>query len=99
MGNAVPGGPRRRWRTCCLVPVGIVLVLLGGCVGYRVYLRVRINAELQAIRDAGHPVTLEELNAFYPQPEGENAADLLVQAADLLVPLPERADEWRSASR
>jgi len=45
-----------------------------------------VNAKLEAIRQAGQPVTPAELNAWYPEPPaGENAAPLYAEAFAALV--------------
>ena len=42
--------------------------------------------ELEKIRAAGQPVTLEDLDAWYPYPEqGKNAADIYQEAFDCIV--------------
>ena len=71
---------RRRRPGCVLIGVIVLLVLAGAFVGYRLIMAGRVRAALQAIRDAGYPATLEELDAWYEWPEGENAADLYQQA-------------------
>ena len=64
---------RRRRPGCVLIGVIVLLVLAGAFVGYRLIMAGRVRAALQAIRDAGYPATLEELDAWYEWPEGENA--------------------------
>ena len=49
-------------------------------VGRRRQIRSQINAELDAIRKAGFPVTLRELSDYYPAPSGDNAAGVYGQA-------------------
>ena len=57
-----------------VVAVMVLLVILA-VAGRILYFDSKINSELAAIRKAGFPVTLDELNAWYPMPSGENAAD------------------------
>ncbi|GMV93319.1 MAG: hypothetical protein AMXMBFR82_30970 [Candidatus Hydrogenedentota bacterium] len=84
--------PRRRRTLIAVCVVGIVLVVLGlagagvwAALGRadRLYAQV---AELEAsIRERGQPVTLEELNAYYPAvPDEENAALVYEEAFRLL---------------
>ena len=53
--------------------------------GWRVSLRWRIHAELERIRAEGYPVTPVELDAWYAYPEGENAAEIYMQAFEAMV--------------
>ncbi len=52
----------------------IVAAIVLALVGRHLYYRSKINAELDAIRKAGFPVTLQELSDYYPVPQGQNAA-------------------------
>ena len=66
----------------------IVLLLLISSVSWMLYLGAlsrEVEAKLAAIKKAGYPVTLQDLNAWYPYPEGENAADVYEQAFAALV--------------
>lgn len=63
-----------------LIAGAIVAAIVLGFVGMHLYFRSKINAELDAIRKAGFPVTLQELSAYYPVPQGENAAAVYTQA-------------------
>ncbi len=78
---------------CLIIAVVLVLVLLGAYTAYRLILQARVRAELEAIRRAGYPVTLEELDAWYeyPPPGEPNAADLYMEAFQLLVEPSEEA--------
>jgi hypothetical protein len=69
---------RRWWIFLLIAAVGLV----GLFVLYRMRQTDRIEAKLDEIRRAGYPVTLEELNEWYPAPPpGEaNAADVLLAA-------------------
>jgi len=44
-----------------------------------------LQAEVRRFRGAGLPVTLEELNAWYPRPTGTNAADVYLRAFEAYV--------------
>ena len=70
----------RRIRAAWIVAAAIIAVIVLAFVGRQLYFRSKINAELDAIRKAGFPVTLQELNDYYPVPQGENAADVYAQA-------------------
>jgi hypothetical protein len=64
----------RRWYIALIV----VLALYGT---YRYTLHRMVKAKLDEIRRQGYPVTLAELDKWYPQPPpGENAADIYLQA-------------------
>ena len=62
-----------------------LLILFAVLFAGRYWLHVREQAALNAIRADGYPVTLEELNAWYAIPEGENAADTYALAFDALA--------------
>ena len=81
---------QRRRRRLLVWFVGLPLVLLS-C---RLYLAVKVSHELAAVRAQGYPVTLEELDAWYPAvPEEENAANLYQEALKAWRGLPpERMD-------
>ena len=65
-----------------ILGVAAFVAFVGGTLGWRHWsLHQAIETRLQAIRDAGLPVTLADLNAWYPEPPpGENAAELLHDA-------------------
>ena len=75
---------RRKWILIVLTP--LILALIAGAVHN--YLATRaLNHHLAAIHTQGYPVTLEERNAYYPEPpEGQNAADHYLKAFGGLVP-------------
>ena len=76
----------RRYRR--VAKVGLALLVLAGCyAGYRLYWINQVRLRLDAIREAGYPATLEELDAWYEQPAGENAAALYIEAFLSFVPL------------
>ncbi|MHC4584597.1 MAG: hypothetical protein ACYS3N_08690 [Planctomycetota bacterium] len=61
----------------------IVLLLIAVClfVVFRLSVRSKFRARIEAIRAAGYPVTLAELNEWYTIPEdAENAANTLIDA-------------------
>ena len=88
-----PAEPRRRIRLKVWHWIAFVLLLLfvAGIVAVKIRrhgLEKEIAHELAAIRARGEPVTLEELDAWYPKvPDAENAALVLTQA---LARLPRR---------
>lgn len=71
---------RRKRKKWCIY----VLLLFFGAVAFtlfRLHLKSKLNARIEAIRAAGYPVTCDELEAFYTIPEGvENAADTILDA-------------------
>jgi len=74
--------PRRR-RKLKVSHILIVLLLIAVCafVVFRLSVRSKLRARIEAIQAAGYPVTLAELNEWYTIPEGaENAADTLIEA-------------------
>ena len=61
----------------------IMLLLIAVCafVVFRLSVRSKLRSKIEAIRAAGYPVTLVELNEWYAIPEGaENAADIIIEA-------------------
>ena len=61
---------------------------------YRNALDNRVKAKLEAIRRAGYPATLVELNDWYVEPPpGENGADLFMEAFSQYVEPAEQADK------
>jgi len=70
------------------IAVVLLCVLIVAFGVLRVTRRVRLHNRIEAVRAKGYPVTLEELNAWYPAPpSGENAADYIMQAiARLRIP-------------
>lgn len=57
----------------------MALILLTVFVVYRVVATRALSERIQAVRDAGHPIELEELNDWYVTPE-VNAADVYLRA-------------------
>jgi hypothetical protein len=73
----------RRLRTALVV----VLVLAALYTAYRYTLHRMVESKLDEIRTQGYPVTLTELDKWYPQPPpGKNAADVYLQAFKLFAP-------------
>ena len=73
-------GRRRKLKVSHIL---IVLLLIAVCafVVFRLSVRSKLRARIEAIRAAGYPVTLAELNEWYTIPEdAENAADMLIEA-------------------
>ena len=59
----------------------ILLIVLAGFTVFRAIQEARLNRRLDAIREAGYPVTLAELNQYYHQvPASRNAALVYAQA-------------------
>jgi len=67
------------------IPLSGLIVLLLAFAVFRFVVHQRVQTRLAAIRDAGYPVTLEELDAWYPYPDGPNAADVYQRAFDAYV--------------
>lgn len=73
----------KRGRKLKVSHILIVLLLIAVCafVVFRLSVRSKLRARIDAIRAAGYPVTLAELNEWYTIPEdAENAADTLIEA-------------------
>ncbi len=69
---------RRWWK----IPLYAMLLLVIAFTIFRYTVHRRVVNRLNDIRDAGYPVTLEELDAWYPTPDGPNAADVYQKAFD-----------------
>ena len=88
MPDSTPEAPTRRrriprWGIVLIVVVGLFLALLLLNVGMRFRYAWLAEAELDAVRKEGFPVTSNELNAWYSAvPEIENAAPAYLQALD-----------------
>ncbi len=73
----------KRGRKLKVYHILIILLLIVVCafVVFRLNLRSKLQARISAIRAAGYPVTLTELDEWYTIPEGAvNAADILIEA-------------------
>lgn len=91
--SSVPGEKRRIrfWH----VASALLVIAIGAFVVYRIAARTTLEDRLDAIRAAGYPVTLTELDEWYEAPPyGENAADYIVEAlAYLQKPEPEQREQ------
>jgi hypothetical protein len=75
--NAQANHRRRRWPRRVLV---VFLVLAALYTAYRYTLHRMVEAKLDEIRKQGYPVTLAELDKWYPQvPPDENAASTYIE--------------------
>ena len=77
-------------RKIVLLAVATLFVVAVALTAVRV--RIARNQQQAALRAAGLPTTIEELQALCPMPAGENAADVYAQAFDLLQ-AKDRSDE------
>jgi len=78
--------PRKRRRGLWWkIPLALLALLLIVWGGWRYHMHRELNEARQRVRDAGYPVTLAELDAYYPMPQGTNAAEIYEQAFALLV--------------
>src|SRR5262245_47120028 len=85
--------PVPRPRRCHRLRVALLLLLAVLYAGYRVTLHAMIQAKLNAIRAQGYPVTFEDLNAWYAEPQLEgNAAAVYAEAFALLQTSPPNFD-------
>jgi hypothetical protein len=80
---------------------GAVLLLFVMLVALRLLQSAKIETRLEAIRKTGAPVTVEELNRYYPEPaKDENAAGIYENAFNRLnttgdsKPLGPVTDQW-----
>ena len=79
--------PKKR-RKVMAFRVILVLLLVAGCAFtiYRIRLRSKLNARIEAIRAADYPVTLAELDKWYSIPDdAENAAYTIMGAFSYFV--------------
>jgi len=75
-----------RWLKIIGVIIGGIVVLI---MGVNLVLELRIRAELRAIRNAGQPIALADLQSLYPNvPPGENAAELYLKAFSAFAEFP-----------
>lgn len=74
----------------CLTALVLFALLVIGFIGWRVNLARDVNAKLTAIRAAGLPTNVKELNNYYPAvPDNENAALVMTQAFALMRNYPD----------
>ncbi len=72
--------PRRKRKVLRALLV-LLVIIIAGFVCFRIILRSKLNARLDAIREAGYPATCAELDAWYTIPESaENAAGTLIDS-------------------
>lgn len=86
------------WFMILMAVVGAVVLLF---LVWNWRLSSLLERELDATRAAGYPATVEELEQYYPQPEGPNAADVYRRAFALRVEdqaLEDRMREWGLAA-
>jgi len=84
-GNKTASAKRRK---VTFFRVALVLLLATVCAFaiFRLLLRSKLNARIEAIRAAGYPVTCAELDKWYTLPEGvENAAYAITDAFSYYV--------------
>ena len=61
--------------------IALLVIIIAGFVVFRLVLKSKLNARLDAIRAAGYPVTCAELDAWYTIPESvENAANTVMDS-------------------
>jgi type II secretory pathway pseudopilin PulG len=69
--------PRKKHKVLQVLIVLLVVIIVGFVV-FRLVLKSKLNARLDAVREAGYPATCAELDAWYAIPESaENAADTI----------------------
>lgn len=69
-----------RRRLLWMIPLGIVLLIVGAWGLFRYRAQQGVERALARVRAQGHPVTLGELDRWYPQPQGPNAATVYIGA-------------------
>lgn len=88
--------PRRKHRLWLVVTL-VVFAALAGWIVFRFSIKARLKAEIEAIREAGYPVTCQELDEWYNLPaEAGNAADVILDAALHFVDPPWRAERLKN---
>lgn len=78
--DRTPDTPRSRKIFWIKLLSAMAVILAGTFVLYRVVAIRALNQRVEAVRASGYPIEPEELNAWYPVPEGENAADMYERA-------------------
>jgi hypothetical protein len=59
----------------------LLFIIIAGFAGFRLVLKSKLNARLDAIRADGYPATCAELDAWYTIPESaENAAEVFIDS-------------------
>ncbi len=74
---------RRKWRLL----LAVVAIFVSGWLVWTENLRAKLEAQLQKLRDAGHPVDVADLTEE-PIPDEQNAAVVYTRAAALIGVLP-----------
>jgi len=78
--NETAEKPRRRLKVSHILII-LLVVIIAGFVLFRLSLKSKLRAKLDAISAAGYPVTGAELDDWYAIPESaENAADYIIEA-------------------
>jgi len=89
----VPVPPRFWWLKRILVAIGLLLVLMAGLRWWWGHVaHSRLQAEIDRIRAAGEPIFPEDFDSA-PVPDAENAALVLVNAANAFVAPPEAGED------
>ncbi len=90
--GTVPGNSKKKRRGLLWkVPLGGLALLVLTFAVFRITVHQRVQNRLSAIRAAGYPVTLEELNAWYAYPDGPNAAEVYQKALSA-IPVNDRSE-------
>lgn len=78
--NETAEKPRRRLKVSHIL-IALLIIIVAGFVVFRLRLKSKLRAKLDAISAAGYPVTGAELDDWYAIPESaENAADYIIEA-------------------
>ncbi|MHC4085705.1 MAG: hypothetical protein ACYSWZ_11995 [Planctomycetota bacterium] len=71
----------RRTRKVLQTLVILLVIIIAGFVAFRLVLKLKLRARLDAVRADGYPATCAELDAWYTIPESaENAADTFIDS-------------------
>ena len=74
------------------VALVVLIILVISFIAFRLSVRAKLQGRIEALRAAGYPVTLTELDAWYEMPPyGENAAEYITTAISHLK-IPSAAD-------
>jgi hypothetical protein len=72
--------PRKK-RKALQILIILLVIIIGGFAVFRLVLKSKLYARLDAIRAAGYPATCAELDAWYKIPESaENAAEVFIDS-------------------
>ena len=73
--------------------IAVFIIVVGAFLVFRIGVSSKLEARIDAIRAAGYPVTLAELNAWYTIPaSAENGADYMIDAFSYYEKLHDAAD-------